>query len=229
MKSSYKPGKSLITDNNYTITDIKSQKKNENRVNIFINDKYEFSLDISQVVDLGVKKNRRLSNDDLQELKAASEFGKLYSMALTYALIRPRSQKEVNDYLRRKTFDSIVKSGKVRKGYTKELVEQVLNKLILKGHIDEVRFARFWIENRFQKKGVSSRRLRAELYKKGVDESIINEALSESDRSEEDEILKVISKKRNRYDDKKLIEYLVRQGFDYNASKKAVEDYQPDV
>ena len=80
------------------------------------------------------------------------------------------------------------------------------------------------MENRFVKKGVSRKRLEMELMKKGVAREVIEEALS--GRDDEEEIYKMVVKKRAKYDDEKLVAYLVRQGFSYDLAKRVVEEYQ---
>lgn len=186
------------------ITNLKPQIKNETRVNIFVDDKYSFSLDIAQVVDLGVKVGLELGDEKLAELKTASEFGKVYAMALEWSLTRPRSMRETRDYLRKKRLD--------KPGVDMELV---LDRLVEKGYVDDERFAKHWVENRFVKKGISQKRLRMELVKKGIDRKIVDNIMDESPRDEKAELMKMIDRKRNRYDDEKLIAYLVRQGFNY--------------
>ena len=89
----------------HRVTDIKEAVRDRNRVNIYIDDKFFCSLDIAQVVDLHVKIGRELTADELDELKRASDFGKFYARALEYVLMRPRSIKEMRDYLKRKTID----------------------------------------------------------------------------------------------------------------------------
>ena len=84
------------------ITNIKQGVKNPNRANIFVDDKYSFSLDISQVVDFKLKVGLEISDEQLAEYKSASEFGKLYQRTLEWVLIRPRSIRETRDYLVRK-------------------------------------------------------------------------------------------------------------------------------
>ena len=75
------------------------------------------------------------------------------------------------------------------------------------------------------KKGVSQRRLKNELKAKGVDDSIIEKMLADSERSDDDEIKKIIIKKRSRYDsDEKLAAYLMRLGFSYGDIKTAIEE-----
>lgn len=58
--------------------------------------------------------------------------------------------------------------------------------------------------------------------KKGVDSGVIEEVLAGGERNDSDEMQKIIAKKRKKYDDKQLVAYLVRQGFDYYEAKEAV-------
>ena len=205
------------------ITSISVQVHNPDRVNISVDGAYRFSLDISQVVELGVKVGRELDDADIETLEAESQFGKLYARALEYSLMRPHSVKEVRDYLWKKTLDRRGKEGKMIKGYSPTLAERVLQKLQQKQYVDDEQFTRWWVENRNQTKGTSLRKLTAELRAKGVPSEVITQALSDSERSDEDELKKMILKKRTKYaDDQKLMQYLARQGFDYDAIKRAL-------
>ena len=60
--------------------------------------------------------------------------------------------------------------------------------------------------------------------KKGVSREIIERVMSETGRNDEDEIRKIIAKKRARYDDEKLIAYLCRQGFSYDMVRDLVKE-----
>ena len=86
----------------FVITNLKQGVKNPNRVNVFVNSKYALSLDVAQVVDLGVKVGLEISEDELEEFKKASEYGKLYQRTLEWVLVRPRSVRETRDYLSKK-------------------------------------------------------------------------------------------------------------------------------
>jgi len=209
------------------ITAITAQVRDKDRVNVSVDGKYRFSLDIMQVVDLGIKIGKEYSEAEMVELENESQFGKLYARALEYALMRPHSQREVRDYLYRKTRDTHTKLGEVRKGVSKELTERVFDRLVEKGYVNDEKFAAFWVENRNLRKGASMRKLSAELSAKGVDRTIIEKLLSDSERDDATELQKIIAKKRNRYDDEqKLMAYLARQGFSYDDIKEAlaVED-----
>jgi regulatory protein len=207
------------------ITSISLQVRDKNRVNVSVNGKYRFSLDYTQIADLGVKVGNEYTEEQLIELENESQFGKLYMRALEYSLMRPHSQYELTQYLYRKTRDTLTKTGSIKKGVSKELTERVFNRIIEKGYVNDEAFARYWIENRQLRKGISKRKLQAELASKGVNRSIVESLLSETERSDEDEILKIIEKKANRYDDEqKLIAYLARQGFSYDDIKQAIAD-----
>ena len=85
-----------------SITEMKQGVKNLNRVNLYVNGRYELSLDVAQVVDYGLKVGLVVNEERLLELKRASEFGKLYQRTLEWVLMRPRAVRETKDYLTRK-------------------------------------------------------------------------------------------------------------------------------
>ena len=209
------------------ITHLSSQIRNPDRINVSIDGKYRFSLDISQITELGVKVGREVSEEELVVLETESLFGKLYSLALNYSFSRPHSVRELRDYLYRKTLTTKfrTKKGEVREkpGYSPALASRVLDKLQHKGYVDDEKFARWWVENRNQTKGTSLRKLSAELRAKGVGGEVIEVILADSERSDEDELAKIIAKKHAKYpDEQKLIAYLARQGFRYDDIQSAL-------
>jgi regulatory protein len=206
------------------ITSISVQQRDKNRVNVSVDGKYKFSLDLSQVTELGVKIGNEYTEAELSDLENESQFGKLYMRALEYSLMRPHSERELSDYLYRKTRDTRTKEGSIKKGVSKELTERVYARITERGYVNDEAFARFWVENRQLRKGISKRKLQAELASKGVDRSIVDPLLSQTERNDEDELQKIIEKKAGRYDDvQKLIAYLARQGFGYDDIKQAIE------
>jgi len=207
------------------ITGITAQAKNNDRVNVMVDGAFRFSLDIFQVADLGIRIGKEYTEAELQELEAESQFGKLYGRTLEYCMMRPHSAKEVRDYLYRKTRDTRTKTGGIKKGVPVEVTVRVFDRLVEKGYIDDEKFARYWVENRSVTKGASRRKLIAELRSKGVEQSLVERLWSESPRSDEDELQKIIAKKRSRYpDNQKFMQYLARQGFSYDDIKQALED-----
>jgi len=251
------------------VTNMSPSMHDENRVNIYVDDAFAFSLEISQVVDLGVKVGKSYTDEELEKFHDASEFGKLYTRTLEWVLSRPHSAKETHDYLVKKQLkrrldnrhreqlkeykkehrdenpyrnpDNLDENGRLkfrnsRWAESTEILPEisdhnislVMQKLTEKGFLDDEKFARFFVENRFIKKGVSETRLRKDLSAKGISKSLIDEVLSSSSRDNRSEIIKMIKKKRTKYSDSKLIAYLARQGFDYSLVKDCVENYSDE-
>lgn len=210
------------------ITALTMQQRDPNRVNVMVDGKFRLSLDVFQIADLGIKVGKEYDDAQLTELETESQFGKLYGRALEYCLMRPHSAREVRDYLYRKTLSKKYKSKRTgelkdRPGVSKAVTERVFDRLVEKGYIDDEKFTRYWVENRSLTKGASRRKLQAELQAKGVERAIIEKHLAESDRSDSDELQKVIAKKSGRYDDpQKFMAYLLRQGFSYDDVRQAL-------
>lgn len=229
------------------ITDIKAAVRSENRVNVFVDGEFCFSLDVAQAIEFKIKIGKTLDAAEIEKLKRASVFGKLYTGTLEWVFIRPRSIKETRDYLKlkllkRKKINNQRKINKERlkenpelrekfKVYTREVelftdedIENVIKKLVEKKYLDDEKFAEYYVENRNVKKGISEKKLKDELRKKGISADIINMTLEKSERKPEDEIRKIILKKKNKYNEpKKLLAYIMRQGFSYELAKTEVE------
>lgn len=221
----------------YSITKMTAGVRDPNRVNIFLDGHFAFSLDVTQTVDFGLKVGQHISPKKLEKLKRASEFGKLYQRTLEWVVSRPHSVRETRDYLRRRQIKRKMLNRQRAKEEKKPLAEieddimqLVLERLVEKKFLDDRKFAEFYVENRYIRKGISQKRLRMELAQKGVDRDIAAAAMQKIPRDEQEEMAKMIAKKRKKYpDDFRLIGYLVRQGFGFQAAKEAVEaSHEPD-
>lgn len=204
------------------ITDIRQAVKNQNRVNVFVDNEYSFSLDIAQLIDFKLKIGTELTQTDVNKYQHASSYGKVYQRTLEWVLSRPRSIRETEDYLRKKQYD-LKKQEDKNAALENEEVAKIISTLIEKKYLNDATYAKYYVENRFTKKGISAKRLRMELNKKGISNSIIEEVLSSGVRNDEEEIKKIIAKKRSKYDDEKLTNYLLRQGFDYELVRTLIQ------
>jgi len=94
------------------ITSIKQQVKDPERVSIFVDGKYSFSLNLSELVSQKLKNNQELSEADIKRLRKISEDGKLKARALNWLLMRPHSEREFRDYLKRKKAEpDLIRTG----------------------------------------------------------------------------------------------------------------------
>ena len=114
---------------------------------------------------------------------------------------------------------------------TSEMIQEVVSRLELQNYINDQDFARYFIENRHQNKGISTKRLIQELKIKGIDNDIIEQAMFDQGtgnlfRDEEVEIEKMIKKQlRKTSDRQKIIAYLARQGFSYDLIKAKLDQF----
>lgn len=195
------------------ITAIKAQVKNPERVSIYVDEKYAFSLNHAQLLESKLRIGLEIDKAALEELKHASDMGKAYERALNFAMIRPRSRKELEDYARRKK-------------WAPADAQTIIDKLVAKRYVDDANFARAWVESRALGGKTSLRRLRLELRQKGVSEEVVAGALAAANFDEADALGQVIAKKRklSRYqDDQKLMQYLAGQGFKFDDIKAALD------
>lgn len=114
---------------------------------------------------------------------------------------------------------------------TPEMIQEVVSRLESQNYINDQDFARYFIENRHQNKGISTKRLIQELKIKGIDSDIIEQAMFDQGtgnflRDEEVEIEKMIKKQlRKTSDRQKIIAYLARQGFSYDLIKAKLDQF----
>lgn len=195
------------------ITKIQPAVKTAGRYNIFVDDKYSFSLDESQLLDLKLKTGFEISDEQLEELRGESEYGKAYARALELIVTRPRSEKEMRDYAWKKKWEE-------------ELSDRVFQRLRDKGYLNDKKFAEFWVKARMNGKPISKRKISAELSQKGIAREIVEAILVEY--SEEDELgaLRIlVQKKRTKYSDRqKFMSYLASKGFSFNQIKDVLDE-----
>lgn len=195
------------------ITAIKPAVKTMGRYNIFVDGKYSFSLSEQQLLDLEIKLKQEISDQRLAELKKESDFGKKYARVLELIMRRLRSIKEVNDYGWRKKWEP-------------EETNRIIERLKIKGYLDDEKFTEAWVRSRAALKNISRRKLTLELRQKGIESEVIENVLSQSQDYDERKALKdLIAKKQARYSDpNKFIAFLMRQGFRYDDIKQALQE-----
>jgi regulatory protein len=194
------------------ITKISKAVKTEGRYNVFLDEEFAFSLDEDQLVRLKLRKGQELSETEVEELKAESDFGKNYIRALDLISRRLRSEREIRDY-------------GFRKRWSKDNLEKVIARLYQRGYLDDSKFAAAFVRSRAATRTNSKRQIQLALAQKGIKPEIIAEVIANSEEySEAAALSKLIDKKFHHYDDeKKLIAYLARQGFSYDDIRAGLE------
>ena len=107
------------------LTKIIPQVKRADRVSVFVDEEYVFSLSLDQLVASGLKSGDEISPEQIADYQQVSNEGKLFDRVLIWALRRPHSEREIRDYLKRKTDDP-------------DLVEVLVKKLAGKDFVDDM-------------------------------------------------------------------------------------------
>ncbi|MCW2768779.1 MAG: recombinase RecX [Aeromicrobium sp.] len=111
-----------------------------------------------------------MSAEELDEsgYDLAEELGRAQKIVYDRLAVQARSRADLEQSLAKKQVPA-------------EVATAVLDKFEAAGLVDDEEFARSWVQSRQRSKGLSSRVLAMELRRKGVDDEIAREALSELD------------------------------------------------
>jgi regulatory protein len=186
-----------------TISALEIQKHNKERVSVFLEGEYAFSLTLIEAARL--HKGQTLSDTEIADLRAQDSIERAVDQAVRFLSYRPRSTSEIRDNL-------------TRKQYPPEAIEAALERLARLGYVDDLAFARYWVSNRdeFRPKGPLA--LRQELREKGITGSLCDQVLAEVDFA--DAAYRAAQRANKRLSGldqttfrQKLYEYLARRGF----------------
>ena len=194
------------------ITALTVQKKNKERVNVYIDGRFAFGLAAIEAVKL--RRGQKLSDGEIAALQARDDAHQAHEAALRYLDVRPRSVDEIRRHL----------SGKM---VEPDVIDEVVERLTGVGLLDDRAFAHYWLENRSDFRPRGERALRQELRQKGVPGDIIAEVLSQ-DHDEDDSAYRaaMAQARKIRTTDprefrRKLEAHLARRGFAYDTAREA--------
>lgn len=167
------------------------------------------------VIKHNLKKGKEITRKQLEDWNRENEEKKSLEMALNYLSYRPRSRKEMIDYLLRKGVDSIT-------------IELTLKKLEEYGYIDDLGFASGWTKAKMNIKPMGKRMMARELYQKGISRDIIEKALEQVDETEEEQAALILAKKYIKRYEKlqgkerlyKIGQALARRGFEWELIQR---------
>ena len=191
-----------------TITAIKVQKRDKQRVNIYVDG--EFTFGISRSVAAWLQVGQTLTDEKISQLKSEDQDEVAYRRALKIISYRNRSVSEVRQHLHKKQISD-------------EIIDHVVYRLDQNGLLDDNQFANLWVENRNEFRPRSHRMLAIELRKKGIGEDIITQVL-ENTTADEELAYNAAQKQVRRYRTldwqdfrRKLGSFLARRGFSYET------------
>lgn len=194
-----------------TITALKAQKRNPGRVNVYLDGEFAFGL--ARIVAAWLQVGQELSEEKIAALQAEDEYEVAHQQALKLLNYRPRSEEEIRKNLK-------------EHGFPEPVIEATVERLRNSGLVDDIRFARSWVENRNEFRPRSRRALAFELKRRGISGQALESALEDTDDSEM--AYQAAQKQARKLEGlewadfrTKMLAFLARRGFSYENAASA--------
>lgn len=198
------------------ITAIEFQKKNKDRVNLYVDGEYLLSLYAELIYKYRLEKGQEVDREKLVEILKMDEYEKAKNKALQSITRAEKSEKKMRE--------------KLSKDFEEDTIEQVIEFLKKYSLIDDERFAERIVSNDVNFKRVGKNKIKQNLYSKGIAREEIENAISEIDREKELENAIYLAEKKiskikstdKRVIKNKLYQHLAYKGFDYETINSAI-------
>lgn len=204
----------------HRITSLQVQKRNPNRVSIYLDGNYAFS--VSRIVGAWLQIGQELSDENIATLQQQETQEAALQKAILLLSYRPRSEAEIRKKL---------ETG----GFEPEVIATAIERLRANGLIRDESFAQSWVESRDTFHPRSRKMLAYELRQKGVAEDTIQQALGES-REEGDLAYQAATHYarklvRTEWDEfrRRLTSFLARRGFSYETAAPVVRQVWQEI
>lgn len=205
-------------ENSNIITGIESQKRNKNRVNVYIDYEFAFSCSTELVYSKKIAKGDSFNEDELKCVIEEDNFIRCKDDALKTIERVYKSEKEITDKL-------------ITKGYEPQTVQRVMDFLRKYSFLNDEKYAEMYINERLKYEGIQ--KIRYALMRKGISQDIIDKkAESVNSDASIGAALSLAQKKynllkRSEEDERKVMrklsEYLYRKGFSQESIRSVLK------
>ena len=200
------------------ITKIELGKRNKERVNIYIDDEFAFSLSAEIVYKENLAPKQAIDLEKLTRLSMEDEFMKCKSSALKIVERSYKTEKEIVNKL-------------ISKDYSKESINRVVEFLKEYNFINDRSYVKMYVKDKINSQGKN--KIKYNLKRKGISDELINEELSKIDYEDsKDGAIALAQKKYNelqrRESDKyklsqKLYRFLISKGYNYDLASDVMK------
>ncbi len=204
-----------------TVTGIEMQKRDAQRISIFLDGEFAFGLHQDVLLESGIARGDRLSEERIEAILALEQKRRAKEKALRLLSVRSRSRKELADRLKQAKFSP-------------EAIESALEEMERLGFLNDSDFARVWGRNRTATRPAGAFMLRQELRRKGVAEEDIEKGLQAAfQESSEAEVARELAIRRKQAlvalpeekARKRLQDFLLRRGFGWDLVSELMEEW----
>jgi regulatory protein len=195
---------------------IKVVKKGKSDVTIYFDNDSILFLAVEVFLKSGLKKGDEISDDRFSLL---IEMNKLFHIKQKAFRLLGRRQHSSSE-LRRKLWN---------KDYEQKLIDEVIEDLQKNGYLDDKEFIRAFVAEKSKTKNWSGKKIKGELFKRGITSMLIDEIVVQSPKDTDYESAMKLAKKKYEVLMKRNLEpkelrnklstYLFSKGFDYDLIK----------
>ncbi|MGO4889821.1 recombination regulator RecX [Anaerobacillus sp. MEB173] len=152
------------------VTRITTQKRNQERFNVYIDrgngEEYGFSVDQDVLISCQLKKGSNVDEAQLKVILYQDEIKKGFNAALNYLSYRMRTVKEIHSYLHKKE-------------YSEAAINEVIKKLYEYKYVDDLEFAKAFVRTRKNTTVKGPEKIKQELKEKGVNQTHLEASLEQ--------------------------------------------------
>lgn len=198
------------------ITKIESQKKSEDRVNIYVDEKFFMAIYKELVFTFNLKKGDIIEEDNLREILKDEMFLKGKNKALNILSKASQSEKKMRE--------------KLKDDFEEDTIDDIVDFLKKYNFINDNELASKIVTTNVNLNKYGKNKIKQNLYNKGLEKSSIDEAISEIDQDVEFENALYLAEKRyervKKEDPKKayakVANHLAYKGFSYDIIKSVL-------
>ena len=205
------------------ITSVKRNKKNKDRLSVFVDDEFAFSISEDDYLSLNLYEKSEIAEETIEYIKNTVNFNEAKARAVRYLSLQIRTEKEVRDKLE-------------SEGYNRECISRVIDELKAIGYINNELYAQKYVYDRSKLSPMSKRMMKLKLMSKGIPEETADEVLADWKAEDTDVARNLVRKKFGKYDmkDEKIINkayrFLAHRGFNRDTIREVLREFdaEPD-
>jgi regulatory protein len=170
-----------------------------------------YLIDANVAGDLGIGPGVELDLAAAQAMLDADDLVAAKQVATRQLAFRPRSTSELRQTLH-------------QRGFSDHVVDQVIERFLALGYLDDADFARRWIQTREQISPRGTRLLKQELRQKGIEPEMAEEAIAEAAVDDVDAAMRLAERRVSKMagldrdtQRRRLAGFLERRGFSYEV------------
>ncbi|CAM5207638.1 Regulatory protein RecX OS=Ureibacillus acetophenoni OX=614649 GN=recX PE=3 SV=1 [Ureibacillus acetophenoni] len=200
------------------ISKITRQKNNDQRYNIYLNEKYAFAVDESTLIKFGLTKGKILEQFDIDEITYEDEIAKAFNRGLNFLSYQMRSEYEV----RKKLLDA---------GFGEAVILEAIRKLEKLGFLNDETYSKALLETKKKTAKKGPKAIKQDLIKKGIDKETQEKVLNTFTYDEQLKLAKSLAEKTAKANAKKtpmqvkqkIQEFLSRKGYSFEIINEILD------